>query len=155
MHPSRMLHGTFRILLLVLASGATALALPASAHAMRCGNRLVSRGDLGARVMAICGSPISVQRKVVYRAMRADYPAYGSFRFYRGPGRHRGGPPFYYQQRALARRHHAMQPSTSHTVEVPVMVEQWTYNLGPHRLMRVVHLEDGRVTQIETMGYGF
>lgn len=36
-----------------------------------------------------------------------------------------------------------------------VLVEEWTYNFGPHRLMRVVTLENGVVTDIEPLGYGF
>ncbi|MCU0758925.1 MAG: DUF2845 domain-containing protein [Steroidobacteraceae bacterium] len=38
-------------------------------------------------------------------------------------------------------------------VEVPV--ELWTYNLGPHKLMRRLRLEDGVVVEIETLGYGY
>lgn len=36
-----------------------------------------------------------------------------------------------------------------------VRVEEWTYNFGPHRLMRVVTLENDVVTDIEALGYGF
>lgn len=36
-----------------------------------------------------------------------------------------------------------------------VLVERWTYNFGPNRLMRVITLEDGVVTDIEVLGYGF
>jgi hypothetical protein len=38
---------------------------------------------------------------------------------------------------------------------VPVMVEYWTYNLGPNKLMRRLRLEDGLVTEIETLGHGY
>ena len=36
-----------------------------------------------------------------------------------------------------------------------VLVEEWTYNLGPRQLMRVVHLEDGYVEDIKHLGYGY
>ena len=36
-----------------------------------------------------------------------------------------------------------------------ILVEEWTYNLGPHRLMRVLRLEDGIVTAIRHLGYGY
>jgi hypothetical protein len=39
--------------------------------------------------------------------------------------------------------------------EIEVPVETWTYNFGPNKLMRRVRLEDGLVTQIETLGYGY
>jgi len=38
-------------------------------------------------------------------------------------------------------------------VEIPV--EVWIYNLGPYKLMRSVRFVDGRVDEIETMGYGY
>ena len=36
-----------------------------------------------------------------------------------------------------------------------VLVEEWTYNLGPHQLMRVVRLENGFVAEIKHLGYGY
>jgi hypothetical protein len=36
-----------------------------------------------------------------------------------------------------------------------VVVETWTYNLGPHRLMPRIRFEDGRVAEIQWLGYGF
>jgi hypothetical protein len=38
---------------------------------------------------------------------------------------------------------------------LPVAVEFWTYNFGPHKLMRRVRIEDGIVTDIETLGHGY
>lgn len=38
---------------------------------------------------------------------------------------------------------------------VPVQVEFWTYNLGTNKLMRRLRLEDGLVTDIETLGHGY
>ena len=38
-------------------------------------------------------------------------------------------------------------------IEVPV--ESWLYNLGPNKLMRRVTFEDGVVSEIETLGYGY
>jgi hypothetical protein len=37
---------------------------------------------------------------------------------------------------------------------VEVVIEEWTYNFGPHRLMRRVRFEDGIVVRIDTLGYG-
>lgn len=36
-----------------------------------------------------------------------------------------------------------------------VVVEEWTFNLGPHHLMRVVRLENGLVEEIKSLGYGY
>jgi Protein of unknown function (DUF2845) len=35
-----------------------------------------------------------------------------------------------------------------------VVVEFWTYNLGPNRFMRQFKVEDGVVVEIKTLGYG-
>jgi hypothetical protein len=36
-----------------------------------------------------------------------------------------------------------------------VLVEEWTYNLGPQQLMRVVRLENGVVAEVKMLGYGY
>jgi hypothetical protein len=36
-----------------------------------------------------------------------------------------------------------------------VVIEEWTYNLGPRQLMRVVRLENGFVADIRNLGYGY
>ncbi len=36
-----------------------------------------------------------------------------------------------------------------------VLIEEWTYNLGPNQLMRLVRLENGVVAEIRQLGYGY
>jgi hypothetical protein len=36
-----------------------------------------------------------------------------------------------------------------------IVIEEWTYNLGPHQLIRVVRLENGVVAEIKHLGYGY
>jgi len=36
-----------------------------------------------------------------------------------------------------------------------IVIEEWTYNLGPHQLIRVVRLENGFVANIKHLGYGY
>jgi hypothetical protein len=36
-----------------------------------------------------------------------------------------------------------------------LVIEEWTFNLGPHHLIRVVRLENGVVAEIKYLGYGF
>jgi len=38
---------------------------------------------------------------------------------------------------------------------VEVTVEIWTYNFGPHKLMRRLRFDDGELVDIETLGYGY
>jgi hypothetical protein len=35
------------------------------------------------------------------------------------------------------------------------VVEEWTYNLGPNRMMRVVRFENGIVVEVTHLGYGY
>lgn len=56
--------------------GAIALAAlllaAAPAHAFRCGNRIVSRGDHVSKLLEFCGEPVSVQSRVAQRAFTTD-----------------------------------------------------------------------------------
>ena len=36
-----------------------------------------------------------------------------------------------------------------------IVIEEWTYNLGPNQLIRVVRLENGFVADIKHLGYGY
>jgi hypothetical protein len=36
-----------------------------------------------------------------------------------------------------------------------VVIEEWTYNFGPHQLIRVVRLENGVVAEVKMLGYGY
>jgi hypothetical protein len=36
-----------------------------------------------------------------------------------------------------------------------VWIEEWTYNFGPNKLMRVLRLENGIVTAVRQLGYGY
>jgi Protein of unknown function (DUF2845) len=36
-----------------------------------------------------------------------------------------------------------------------ILIEEWTYNFGPLKLMRVVRIENGLVTDVRELGYGF
>jgi hypothetical protein len=36
-----------------------------------------------------------------------------------------------------------------------VWIEEWTYNLGPSKLMRLVRIENGFVTDVRNLGYGY
>jgi rRNA maturation protein Rpf1 len=36
-----------------------------------------------------------------------------------------------------------------------VVIEEWTYNLGPNQFMRLVRIENGRVAEVKSLGYGY
>lgn len=39
--------------------------------------------------------------------------------------------------------------------DVPIKIEEWTYNFGPRRFMRLLRFEDGKLLTIESIGYGY
>jgi hypothetical protein len=106
------------------------------AAALRCGNKLVSDGAPMSKVLKYCGEPEAVQVSTIIRS----------------------GLP-----RRQIRQRLGDSGSLSDTREllyadrayVEVVVEEWTYNFGPHRLMRIVRFEGGLVTSVRQIGYGY
>lgn len=123
---------------LLLAASAMLLAQPALAF--RCKGKIVSEGDPQAKVLRFCGEPVSVQQRTLYRG---GIPRGGVNRTV-GPGSDLVG---------VATRREELLIHDRSVVEV--LVEEWTYNLGPHRLMRVVRFENGLVTEVDLLGYGY
>ncbi|HUO83423.1 MAG TPA: DUF2845 domain-containing protein [Gammaproteobacteria bacterium] len=98
---------------------------PARADAMRCGSKLVTDGDSAAKVLNRCGEPEQIVETLVYRTFR----------------------PLHFQGT------HAFPVGIETTVGI--LVEKWTYNFGPLKLMRVLHFENGYLVEVETLGYGY
>lgn len=121
--------------LLCLVAGAAAMLIPDPALALRCGTRLVAKGDPQAKVLRYCGEPTSVQTRSIVRS---------------GPTRQR----FYDRDtdRLTSRSDEVLFFRRSY---VEVIVEEWTYNFGPNRLMRIVKFENGLVADVKQLGYGF
>jgi hypothetical protein len=92
---------------------------------MRCGSRLVSRGDAKDKVLALCGEPTSVSQNGYVRRS----PIY------------RRGDPFY------------MYDYYSYCCDMPV--EIWTYNFGTHKLVRKLRFVGDELDDIDTAGYGY
>lgn len=49
----------------------------------------------------------------------------------------------------------AAGPDRAGGTTAEVQVEIWTYNFGPNMLMERLRIEDGIVTDIQSLGYGF
>jgi len=118
----------------LLPACALLLLMAGPAQAFRCGSKIVSQGDHYTKVLKICGEPIGVQERVIYRE---------------GPTRPRfqvDGPNGIPVDQEVLRYNRSY---------VEVVVEEWTYNFGPRRLMQLVRFENGFVADIERLGYGF
>lgn len=47
------------------------------------------------------------------------------------------------------------QPGLDFENQVPVNIDEWTYNFGPHRFMQRLIFENGRLVKIEDLDYGY
>jgi hypothetical protein len=39
--------------------------------------------------------------------------------------------------------------------KITITIDEWTYNLGPNRFMRILTFKNGKLTDINTGGYGY
>lgn len=115
---------------LIFALCTAAVMWAAPAEAFRCGNRIVTEGDEIGHVLHICGEPLAVRHWTDVRVRPLYY-------------RERFGPFF-------ERRYHSRV-----AVPVEIHVEEWTYNLGARRFMRVLRFENGRLVAIRATDYGY
>ena len=70
--------------------------------------------------------------------------------------RYCGEPDFAHTRRAHVPFFNSVSGTTFYPPGVAeIWIEEWTYNLGPHKLMRVVTLENGIVKRIKHLGYGY
>ncbi len=117
-----------------------ALLLAEPALALRCQSRLVSEGDPQAKVLRFCGTPTAVQRRVLYRS------GIPSAQASRGLVVSDGRSEMRFTSEELLIHQHSI---------VEVLIEEWTYNFGPRKLMRMVVFENGLVRDVRRLGYGY
>lgn len=99
------------------------------AWALRCQGRIVSLGDTRYEVMAKCGPPSFVEERYEERMGLSE----GRHYLY-DPGERRYLRPWVVKQ---------------------VLIEEWTYNFGPHSFMYHLRFENGILDHIRTGDYGF
>lgn len=111
----------------LLLSGIIAINSPA--YALKCGSDLVLEGERKVDVLQKCGDPVTIDHRVEYEGLRIQE--------HNSP---RANQPHYiidYEQHR------------------PIYIEEWTYNFGPRRFMRVIYFENGVIEKIEVLGYGY
>ena len=119
---------TQRLLLLCLL---TTLSTPALA--LRCGNKIVRNGDHQAKILNMCGEPAAVKYYNIYRS----------------------GIPVSQSRVTEGHTRRDDELLVHNRSVVEVVVEEWTYNFGPRKLMRVIRFENGFVTSVKRLGYGY
>ncbi len=61
------------------------------------------------------------------------------------------GPPTFQSQRQETRLDDTKESKTITTISI----DDWTYNFGPNEFMYNLRFENGRVTKIESLDYGY
>ena len=113
---------------------AASLLAPASAWAMRCGTHLIVKGDPKVKVLKYCGEPVDKSERYALRP--GSYPKRGS------------GININDNDVIGSDRYYAYG-------RTEVKVEEWTYNFGPNKLMRIVRFADGVVEEVTSLDYGY
>ncbi|MEY4512141.1 MAG: hypothetical protein RLZZ450_4263 [Pseudomonadota bacterium] len=104
---------------------------PAQADGMRCGNRLISDGDLMYEVKNVCGVPDQAtqrtERRIVSRVV---------------------------QSTCYDPRGQAYLCTTVVQEAIEVLLDEWYYDFGRSVLVRTVTFEGGRLVRVVTGSYG-
>lgn len=107
---------------------AASLLVPGEAFAMRCKSKIITKGDIQAKVLKYCGEPTTAQTRFAER--------FGAYR-------------------STDRRDLDNRVVYSPYFRSEVIIEEWVYNLGPSKLMRRITFENGVVVDVETLERGF
>lgn len=110
--------------------------LSEQSFALRCGNKLIDKGDSKPKVISVCGEP-------TYKELREVlYPPHCNSGIYKDDIYDRRG--FHYYQ------------NSSHYVNCRYRnIDVWTYNFGPRKFMVELIFRRGRVYEINTLEYGY
>jgi hypothetical protein len=100
----------------------------AAADGMRCGNRLVSKGDSTFEVRSRCGEPTQATQRVETRSER---------RRIRTPC-----------GRGETRCERVQE------VTVDVIIDEWVYDFGPQTFVRYLTFVDSKLFRVDTGSYG-
>ena len=111
----------------LLLSGLMAQSYPV--YALKCGSDLILEGDRKIEVLHKCGDPVTIDQRVEYEGLRLQE--------FNLQSRNQPHYIFDYEQHK------------------PIYIEDWTYNFGPRRFMRLIRFENGVLDEITVLGYGY
>jgi len=100
---------------------------------MHCGSKIIKKGDPQTKVRKYCGKPDDVKQRYAHRnnsfaSVDSRTSSSGSIN---------GRQTIYLEG-----------------FEEEALIEEWTYDRGKQKLIRVIYFENGIVTRIDNKGYG-
>jgi len=102
------------------------------AQAFRCNTWVIDPGLRKAEVLGKCGPPFTQDQRTEYRIQRVRETVWSR------PAS--GGPP--------------VQTAVEVERQVPVVIDEWVYNFGPHQFMQALRFENGQLVEVRDLGYG-
>jgi hypothetical protein len=108
----------------------------AQALAFRCNSYVIDVGMHKAEVMNKCGNPATRDQRVERRRIGV-----------RQSSGNQVLPP-------LPMPMQGNRNSVEYEREIEIQIEEWVYNFGSQRFMQLLTFEDGRLKQIQDLGYG-
>ena len=103
-----------------------------SALAFRCNTWVIDPGLRKAEVLGKCGPPFTQDQRTEVRLMRVRETVWTRAV--------NGGPP--------------VQTAVEVERQLPVVIDEWVYNFGPHLFMQALRFENGTLVEVRDLGYG-
>ncbi|NQZ08955.1 MAG: DUF2845 domain-containing protein [Algicola sp.] len=131
----------------------------AMASGLRCNSKVIKTGDSQYKFFRLCGEPAYVDKKVVYLSSSVSAKRSGKPR-YHTHDEQQGSHQKAYRNRAQGYtttqyRRGNSEAEIRHEREEEVLIEHWTYDFGPNRLVQKIRFVDGVATTISNQGYGY
>ena len=117
---------------LKLAVACLVLMTASSAHAFRCGNDIIAKDSLRYEVISACGEPSQKDFKTVEVTRYVSVSSLAK----------RGLPDNY------------VLVGDRIAITEDQIIEEWIYDFGPNKLVRKLTFQDGKISHIESLGYG-
>ncbi|MCJ8272997.1 MAG: DUF2845 domain-containing protein [Psychrosphaera sp.] len=135
----------------------------AMASGLRCNSKVIKTGDSQYKFFRLCGEPAYVDKKVVYLSSSVSSKRSGEPRYHSHDEQQASHQKTYRKQHnARAQgytttqyRHGNSAAEIRHEREEEVLIEHWTYDFGPNRLVQKIRFVDGVATTISNQGYGY
>ncbi len=135
----------------------------ASATGLRCNSKVIKTGDSQYKFFRLCGEPAFAEKKVVYLSSSVSSKRSGEPKYHSHDEKQGGHQKtFGNKHRSKAQGFTTTQYRRGHSVaeirherEEEVLIEHWTYDFGPNRLVQRIRFVDGVATHITNQGYGY
>lgn len=108
-----------------------------SVWALRCGSYLVEQGMYKRDVLTRCGNPENIDTHIEKRVVNNN-----------------AGVSQYYGNNSSLYPNAAINLGQQQYYEIDIVVEEWFYDFGRNRFQQLLRFENGKLVDINELGYG-